>query len=105
MGTKVSRIVNIPNAGEKVEEAVLRAVKRLSQYGAEQARDKVPVATGELKSSIKALNDGFVADKDYAAFVEYGTEYQSAQPYMRPAFADVQKKADQVTQEEVKREL
>lgn len=62
---------------DKVESLGERVVRRLAEDGAEQARDLVPVDTGDLMSSIDAEVDG---DKGYvrayaehAAFVEFGT--------------------------------
>jgi HK97 gp10 family phage protein len=55
------------------------------------AKRLVPVDTGLLKASIKvepkmpASKMKVIADTNYAAFVEYGTYKQKAQPYMRPA--------------------
>lgn len=50
----------------------------------------VPVDTGRLRASIRVetSDDGFElsADTPYAAFVEYGTVRQRAQPYLRPGF-------------------
>ena len=53
------------------------------------ARERVPVRTGFLKSNIrKKFEGGFwyaVAETLYAMFVEFGTSKMAAQPYMRPA--------------------
>lgn len=52
----------------------------------------VPVDTGTLKRSITSqITDGGLTGEvephtDYAAYVEYGTRFQEAQPYMEPAF-------------------
>jgi len=74
----------------------LEDVKVVVQYhGSEMqttAKEVCPVDTGDLKGSIslELTNNGFSAEvephQDYAAYVEYGTRYMSAQPYMRPAF-------------------
>ena len=51
-----------------------------------------PKDTSNLANSItlELTDGGFTAEvephMDYAAYVEYGTRYMSAQPYMRPAF-------------------
>ncbi len=57
------------------------------------AKHYVPIDTGLLQSSIDTVIEetgktivGRVAPHtDYAGFVEYGTRYMAAQPYMRPA--------------------
>lgn len=58
----------------------------------EQTLRNAPVDTGALKRSIMlSMHDqGFTwrvkAMVNYAAYVEYGTRFQSAQPFIRPAF-------------------
>ena len=54
------------------------------------AKQVVPVDTGTLKNSIMAeFPDRFTAEiaphTEYAIYVEYGTRYMAARPYMRPA--------------------
>jgi HK97 gp10 family phage protein len=59
------------------------------------ARLYCPVDTGRLRSSIQASRGrdttGVFADigtnVEYAVFVEFGTRYMAAQPYLRPALA------------------
>ena len=78
------------------KNAELEDVKRVvKQNGSEMQRDmqrKVPVDTGSLKRSIGLeLKDTGLTAKvtptmEYAPYVEYGTRYMNAQPYVRPAF-------------------
>ena len=53
------------------------------------ARKLVPVKTGYLQSTIYATVQNWVvnigADATYALFVEQGTKYMAAQPYLYPA--------------------
>lgn len=65
---------------EKCRTAVLRAI-------AEDARRLAPVETGQLRESIEAHPaEGIVTvGTDHWQFQEYGTRYQDAQPFMRPA--------------------
>lgn len=59
------------------------------------AENNAPVDTGTLKRSItiEIEDDGLTAvvapHTEYAAYVEYGTRYMTAQPYMRPAYEEV----------------
>ncbi|MCT0038683.1 MULTISPECIES: HK97-gp10 family putative phage morphogenesis protein [Lactococcus] len=52
----------------------------------------VPVDTGYMKRSIKMeLTEGGFSGQagphtDYSAYVEYGTRFQSAQPFVKPAY-------------------
>lgn len=59
------------------------------------AIDKCPVDSGDLKQSIHneiSVSNATYAeievgtDVEYAAYVEFGTRFMAAQPYMRPAF-------------------
>jgi HK97 gp10 family phage protein len=59
------------------------------------ARVLAPVDTGRLRSSIMATKGRdstgpyveIGTNVEYAAFVEFGTRFQVAQPYLRPALA------------------
>jgi HK97 gp10 family phage protein len=54
-----------------------------------RARQLVPVRTGALKASITKAGGGgdwiVTATAAYAGYVEFGTRYMAAQPYLRPA--------------------
>lgn len=77
-----------------------KAVKRIvRQNGAElqaRAQKNAPVDTGTLKRSIGLeISDGGLTatvapGTEYAEYVEFGTRYMNAQPYVKPAF-NVQK--------------
>lgn len=61
-------------------------------YMTERMQKGAPVDTGYLRRSInmnllEAGLTGIVGPTaDYAPYVEYGTRFMSAQPYVRPAF-------------------
>ena len=70
---------------------VKRIVKSNGAALQESAQRKVPVDTGNLKRSIglEIRDSGLTAEEptaEYAAYVEYGTRYMNAQPYMRPSY-------------------
>lgn len=82
-------------------EATQKILREVGERAAEHAKELVPspdrnskYATGALQESIdydiieKAVR--IYAAKDYAAYVELGTRYQTAQPYLRPAMEDYQ---------------
>lgn len=56
------------------------------------AQSKAPVDTGYLRRSIafQTTNFGFaaisIATAEYAPYLEYGTRFMAAQPFMGPAF-------------------
>lgn len=69
--------------------------KAVSVNGSEMQKNamrKAPVDTSFLEGSIKYYpgDGGFTAkvkpEADYAAYVEYGTRFMNARPFMRPSF-------------------
>ncbi|WP_294731082.1 HK97-gp10 family putative phage morphogenesis protein [uncultured Faecalibaculum sp.] len=72
----------------KIRDTVERNTTELQ----EKAMRKVPVDTGHLQGSIgfTTSKDGMTgtvrAQADYSQYVELGTRYMQAQPYMKPAF-------------------
>jgi len=63
-----------------------------------KAMRKVPVDTGALKRSIgMSMSDGGLtaivgASMEYAPYVEWGTRFNSAQPYLRPSLYEQREK-------------
>ena len=76
---------------EAAKTVVAKNGSRL-QHG---AQEKAPVDTGTLKRSIglEIEDGGLTADvkatAHYAAYVELGTRFMNAQPYMEPALNEV----------------
>ena len=70
---------------------VKRVVKQNGASLQVEAQRRCPVDTGTLKASIglNVKDNGMTAEVEptmhYAPYVEYGTRYMSAQPYVRPA--------------------
>ena len=73
-------------------ETVKAVVQKHGQEMQTTANLICPKDTGALAASItlELTDGGFTAEvephKEYAGYVEWGTRYMSAQPYMRPAF-------------------
>lgn len=71
------------------DEATLAILDMIGNNAVQNARTYVPVDTGALRDSIDYdITDRSVllhADMPYAAYVELGTQYQDAQPYLQPA--------------------
>ena len=69
-----------------------------------QAISRTPVMTGNLRSSIQT--EAFVEDgrsvsetgptADYAKFVEYGTRFQKAHPFMEPGYQAAKPNIDRI---------
>lgn len=93
---------------QKIKEAAAEASKKGAEIVAEAAKRLVPVETGTLKGSIRAVKSKFGDDYlviasstrwrktssrsgamaavlDYAPFVEMGTARNPKKPYLRPA--------------------
>ena len=87
----MAKFIPAPNLEEKIkrEPELRRALREAAEQAAQVARQRAPVASGRLRDSIgvEETEEGFrvVADVDYAAFQEFGTERNRAHPYLRPA--------------------
>lgn len=77
------------------DRATLNDVKMMVRLNgaemAEKAKRNAPVKTGDLRGSItQEISDGGLTTKvaphmDYSAYVELGTRFMEAQPYLKPA--------------------
>ena len=69
------------------------------------ARQLVPVRTGHLRSSIYAEVREWVirvgAEATYALFVEFGTRYMQAQPYLYPAIQTYLPQLEQIIRDAI----
>lgn len=80
-------------------DAVKKAVRDSAAEFTRLAQRKAPVDTGNLQREIrmgKASDGGFTvevdANADYSGYVEYGTRFMRAQPFMQPALDEEQPK-------------
>lgn len=75
-----------------LQSKVREQLQEWSRQVQQQAQNKVPVRTGYLQSSIYAMVREWVAEigaeAAYALFVEFGTRYMQAQPYLQPAIQE-----------------
>jgi len=71
-----------------------------AEYVKDSARQLVPVRTGHLRSSIYAKIQEWVAEvgaeAGYALFVEFGTRYMRARPYLFPAIQEHLPRLEQI---------
>lgn len=97
------KIIGIEKIQKKLRQNVQMAdVKKVVRYnGAEmqaKAQQNAPVDTGTLKRSIgiEVTDGGMTAEveptADYAPYVELGTRFMEAQPYLGPAFNEQKEK-------------
>lgn len=97
------KIVGMEKLQKKLKKNVnMNDVKRVVRHnGAEmqtKAQQNAPVDTGTLKRSIGLeITDGGMAaavepTAEYAPYVELGTRFMEAQPYLKPAFDEQKEK-------------
>jgi HK97 gp10 family phage protein len=97
------------NAMRNFDEAVKSQVHRqLVSWAADvkaEAMRKVPVKSGHLKSSIYAKVREWVvqigAEATYALYVELGTRYMRARPYLWPAIQEYLPQLKQIIREAI----
>lgn len=76
---------------------VKSVVKKNGSAMTTKAQKRALVDTGQLRRSIKteSLDGGFASrtkpEANYAPYIEYGTRFSSAVPFLKPAY-DIQKK-------------
>lgn len=96
------KIVGMEKLQKKLKQNVtLNDVKRVVKHNGSKMKTKAqqnaPVDSGTLKRSISlGITDGGLTTEvkptaEYAPYVELGTRFMEAQPYLKPAF-EVQKK-------------
>lgn len=81
----------LPNFASELQKKVDKAVGEIAKNVADTAKTLAPVKTGALRDSIYSyeVSDGeyeVTAGAEYATFVEWGTVYSAAQPFLRPAY-------------------
>ena len=97
-----------------IEQAIPDAVKatldKSAQSAIQGAQEVVPVQTGNLRDSIRVVEQGdnYVSvgsDVEYAAAIEFGTESRVAQPYLGPQGDRLQSEAPRTLEDELNRRL
>lgn len=95
MGIKLTGVKAFRDVLEKrsrAQELVRPVVKYHGSQLQQNAQRYAPVDTGNLKRSIRleikdsGMTAEIAATAEYAPYVEYGTRFMLAQPYMQPAF-------------------
>ena len=88
---------NVDKLSKSFHRTTLRtALRNAAKPVRDLARDKVPVASGDLRKGIRTVakvnrdgegyaNVGFDPKEFHGLFVELGTSQQSAKPFLRPA--------------------
>lgn len=97
------KIIGMEKLQKKLKQNVhMDDVKRVVRHNGaemqEKAQRNAPVDTGTLKRSIglDITDNGMTAEveptADYAPYVELGTRFMNAQPYLGPAFNEQKEK-------------
>lgn len=90
MSLTLQKTNNIGSILSSFHRAADQALENTKKKIAEDARDDVPVESGELRDSIQVTDDGVEAKSDHALWIEIGTEYTSPQPFLSPAVQDAE---------------
>lgn len=98
---------------EQISKAVLKGITEVCLLVEGQAKVLATVDTGQLRDSIthRVANEGgeLVGEvgtpTEYAPYIEYGTMYQKAQPFLRPAFRENKKNIENILGEILKSEV
>ena len=101
----------LTKASPALREAVKKSLKQAAILVKADAIYRVPVRTGVLRKSIsyRVNSDemGFTvgASAPYAAYIEYGTRYMRAQPFIRPSFISVMTNLKSAVSSEIETEI
>ena len=98
------------NNTDTVEKDVSKLVKDTLYNIEKDAKRSCPVDTGRLRGSIttniiSTYSGECGTNVEYAEYVEYGTRYQSAQPYFEPAVETNEDKFNDTLDEIIERLL
>ena len=98
----LTRLVeHLDTAQKRTPEMTQSVLMEAGTWIANRMRELVPVRTGRLQASIQTIEyPGTVVvgpvDVPYSLFVEYGTRYMTAQPYIRPAAEEYVNRANRL---------
>lgn len=108
MANDVKFINNTQKVLSEFDKAINRALIRIGMQAEGYAKDLCPVNTGRLKNSISYSvkeSEGSVyigTNVEYAAYVEFGTKKQKANPYLKPAASEHSKTYKNIVEDELK---
>ena len=91
-----------------VDKAIARALEICGGTAERYAKEICPVRTGRLRGSIghakkNPTTEQVGTDVEYAPYVELGTRYQKAQPYLRPAVENHRGEYERIIRSELNR--
>jgi HK97 gp10 family phage protein len=81
------------SANINAKKQALAVIKNNTELVKKEAQRKAPRDTGFLHDNIVSRYDGMTgiihSQASYSGYLEFGTRFMSAQPYMKPALFDV----------------
>jgi HK97 gp10 family phage protein len=97
----------LPRVVQQVADEAVRAAALAVEAHAKQV---VPVRTGNLRASIRTWQEGpstwaCGTNMHYAPYVEFGTRYMAARPYLAPAAEAVRQRLPSGIAEAIRRAL
>lgn len=95
---------------QAIPDAVKATLDKSAQSAIQGAQEVVPVVTGNLRDSIRVVEQGsnyiiVGTDVEYAAAVEFGTGSREPKPYLSPQSDRLQSEAPRTLEEELNRRL
>lgn len=101
----VDIVDNTGQTAEAMHAAIGRALEIIGGQAETYAKLLCPVDTGRLRNSITHTADDKFAyigtNVEYAPYVELGTRFQQAQPYLRPAAQEHQDEYKRIIESEL----
>jgi HK97 gp10 family phage protein len=91
----------IGDVGSAAERKLDRALNEIALLAEGEIKNRTPVVTGRLKSSMAAHDDGLlkksvVTNVEYAPYVEFGTRSSSPRSMMRSGVRAADEKAEPI---------
>jgi len=87
----MNRVPEVTAAGvRKAEEAATSARELIAKL----AEERAPVLSGELEGSIGIEGEDVVVASPHALFVEFGTVFMAAEPFLMPSVKDGERLLD-----------
>ncbi|SFJ17876.1 phage protein, HK97 gp10 family [Terrisporobacter glycolicus] len=81
--------LNIDNITDEIDDVINTQLESAGYQIERDAKANTPVDTGRLRESITTTSGDMEVEVgtnvEYAHFIEFGTRYQNAQPFLEPA--------------------
>jgi len=87
--------------------SIEKGIQKFADKWVKNMQEKVPVRTGTLKRSLKSIDrpQPLIEMVYYGQYVDGGTKYMSAQPFIDPTFDETFKEMADVLPEEIFKQI